>query len=115
MRLLSVYTLCFYFLVGCCLTAAGQQLPMGVPLPPVTEPAPVIPPITVNAQPVSALRVDPLALQREAKELLDLFQSLQPQIQALNRGLLSKDVLDKLKRIEKLAKQLRGEIAPLAK
>jgi hypothetical protein len=75
----------------------------------------VIPPITVNAQLVSAPRVDPLALQREAKELLDLSQSLQPQIQALNRGLLSKDVLDKLKRIEKLSKQLRGEIAPLAK
>ena len=113
MRVLSVYTLCF--LVGCGLSAAGQQLPMGTALPPVTEPAPVIPPINVNAQRAPAPHVDPLALQREAKELLDLSQSLQPQIQALNRGLLSKDVLDKLKRIEKLSKQLRGEIAPLAK
>jgi hypothetical protein len=113
MRVLSVYTLCF--LVGCGLSAAGQQLPMGTALPPVTEPAPVIPPINVNVQRAPAPHVDPLALQREAKELLDLSQSLQPQIQALNRGLLSKDILDKLKRIEKLSKQLRGEIAPLAK
>jgi hypothetical protein len=38
---------------------------------------------------------------------------LQPDIASLKRGLLSKDLLDKLKRIEKLSKHLRSEIAPL--
>ncbi len=59
--------------------------------------------------------MDPLLLQREAKELLDLSQSLQPEIQALNRGLLSKDLINRLKRIEKLSRQLRSEVAPLAR
>jgi hypothetical protein len=33
-------------------------------------------------------------------------------IEQLKKGLLSKDVPDKLKRIEKLSKQLRGTISP---
>jgi len=61
---------------------------------------------------VSALHAgsDPLELQREAKELLELSQSLQPDMESVNRGILPKDTIEKLKRIEKLSKRLRGEL-----
>jgi len=102
-------------LLGACLLGAAQQVPTGAPLPQTTAPLPSMPPFTVSQKPPQPPAVNPGALQRDAKELLDLSQSVQPDIQALSRGLLSKGVLDKLKRIEKLSKQLRNEIAPLAK
>ena len=57
-------------------------------------------------------KLDPVQLQREARELLELSQSLQPDIESVNRGVLPKDTLDKLKRIQKVAKHLRGELEP---
>jgi len=57
-------------------------------------------------------KLDPIQLQREARELLELSQSLQPDIESVNRGVLPKDTLDKLKRIQKVAKHLRGELEP---
>jgi len=55
-------------------------------------------------------RTDPFELQREAKELLELSQSLQPDMESVNHGILPKDTIEKLKRIEKLSKRLRGEL-----
>ena len=55
-------------------------------------------------------RTDPFELQREAKELLELSQSLQPDMESVNHGILPKDTTEKLKRIEKLSKRLRGEL-----
>jgi len=49
-------------------------------------------------------------LQRDADELMALTQSIPADIDTVNRGLLPKDVADKLKRIEKLSKQLRKEL-----
>ncbi len=63
-----------------------------------------------NAQTKS--KVDPAQLQREAHELLDLSQSLQADIDSVNQGLQPKDTIEKLKRIQKVAKHLRGEIEP---
>jgi hypothetical protein len=63
-----------------------------------------------NAQ--TKMNVDPAQLQREAHELLDLSQSLQDDIESVNQGLHPKDMIEKLKRIQKLAKHLRGEIEP---
>lgn len=65
-----------------------------------------------QAAPVPVAKVNPLQLQREAKELLDLSQSLQPDIDRVAHGILPKDAIDKLKRIEKLSKHLRGELVP---
>jgi hypothetical protein len=62
--------------------------------------------------PQPQIKLDSAQLQREAKELLDLSQSVQADIDAVNKGLLPKDATEKLKRIQKLAKHLRGEIAP---
>ena len=58
----------------------------------------------------STTRIDSDRLQREAKELLELSQSLQPDMQHVKQGLLPKDTVRKLKRIENLSKHLRGEL-----
>jgi hypothetical protein len=57
-------------------------------------------------------RIDALQLQREARELLELAQTIPVDMQHVNQGLLPKDTVEKLKRIEKLSKHLRGELHP---
>jgi hypothetical protein len=99
-------------LLNFCLPAWGQSMPPGAPLPPGYGPsAPTIyvPPYPGRSAPP---RIDATALQRDAKELMDLSQSVQPEIESLGRGLLPKGLIDKLKRIEKLSKRLRSEISP---
>ena len=64
----------------------------------------------MHAGAVTAPQIDTDRLQREAKELLLLSQSLQPDIQQVKQGLLPKAALEKLKHIEKLSRQLRGEL-----
>jgi hypothetical protein len=54
--------------------------------------------------------VDVVKLQRDAEELADLSASIQADVDRANHGLLSKDVIDKLKRVERLSKQLRNEL-----
>jgi hypothetical protein len=61
---------------------------------------------------VPTTHADPAQLEREAREILELAQSLQADIQRVNRGILPKDTIAKLKRIEKLSKQLRGQLGP---
>jgi hypothetical protein len=66
-----------------------------------------------NVQPPSQrARLNPAELQQQVQELSSLAQDLTQDIDAVNRGLLPKDTVDKLKRVEKLAKRLRKEIAP---
>jgi|SRR5271168_4730096 len=83
----------------------------GYPQPPapadssITKPAP-----SLSASPKT--RVDALQMQRDARELLELSQSLQSDVASVAHGMIPKDTIEKLKRIEKLAKHLRGEIAP---
>lgn len=54
--------------------------------------------------------VDIVKLKRDAQELADLSASIPVDVNHANQGLLPKDLLDKLKRVEKLSKQLRGEL-----
>lgn len=54
--------------------------------------------------------VDVVRLRRDAQELADLSASIHADVDRANRGLLSKDLVDKLKRVEKLSKQLRSEL-----
>jgi hypothetical protein len=75
--------------------------------PPPMEPAP--PP---RAAKTRVQRNDPLELQREARELSDLARTVPADIDNVNRGIISKDLGEKLKRIEKLSKQLRSEVTP---
>jgi hypothetical protein len=56
------------------------------------------------------LPVDMVRLQKDAQELADLAASIRTDIELANQGLLSKDAVEKLKRVEKLAKRLRSEL-----
>src|SRR5438105_11798214 len=56
--------------------------------------------------------VNQVDLQREARELADLAQTLPNDIDHVSQGLLPKDIIDRLKRVEKLSKHLRSELAP---
>lgn len=54
---------------------------------------------------------DAVQAEREARELSELANSISLDVDHLNQGLMPKDVIEKLKRIEKLAKHLRTEVA----
>jgi hypothetical protein len=71
------------------------------------QPGPAdIPPQTQRA----VRRVDPMLLQAQARELSFLAQTIPDATNQVNNGTLPKDMNEKLKRIEKLSKALRGEI-----
>jgi len=55
--------------------------------------------------------VDATQLKNEAKELQGMSQELTPQIDQIGNGKLPKELIENLKKIEKLAKQIRGEIS----
>jgi len=46
-------------------------------------------------------------LQKDAKELADLCASVPGDLDGVKQGLMSKDLLEKLKRMEKLSKRVR--------
>ena len=54
--------------------------------------------------------VNPVALQNQAHQLSDLAASMPQSVENANKGVLEKDLIERLKRIEKLAKQLRGQL-----
>jgi hypothetical protein len=54
---------------------------------------------------------DQAKLRQDADELASLAKSIPPAIDQTTRGLLPEDLDQKLKRIEKLAKQLRSRIS----
>jgi hypothetical protein len=56
--------------------------------------------------------VDVAKLKHDADELASLAQSIPNDVAATGRGMLPKDLDDKLRRIEKLAKHLRGNLTP---
>lgn len=63
-----------------------------------------------NQSPSWKNQANNVQLQREARELADLANSLPAEVDRVSHGLLSKDLPDKLKRIEKLSKHLRSQI-----
>jgi len=78
-------------------------------------PKPPEPSVAQNEQPSetkSIRRLDRFAMEREARELSALASSIPGDIEQLNKGLLPSDAVEKLKRIEKLSKQLRAQIRP---
>jgi hypothetical protein len=56
--------------------------------------------------------IDVAKLQQDANELAALAASIPPAVNQTSQGMMPKDLSDKLKHIEKLAKHLRGEINP---
>jgi len=62
-----------------------------------------------SAQPLQ--KADLVKLRSDADELATLAQSIPPDVDQTSRGLLPKDLEQRLKKIEKLAKQLRSRIS----
>jgi hypothetical protein len=69
-----------------------HQLVLEPPLPPQTQ------------------KLDPAKLREEAAELAKLAQSVPADVGQIVQGKIPKDAIDRLKRIEKISKQLRGEL-----
>jgi hypothetical protein len=62
--------------------------------------------------PRGSVRGNPQQLQRDAKELATLAESVPADIERVSRGVLPKDLNERLKKIEKLSKRLREELSP---
>ena len=62
--------------------------------------------------PQNTLRRPVQHLQQDADELAQLAQSVHAEIGQVRSGLLPADLKQKLKKIEKLSKQLRNELTP---
>jgi hypothetical protein len=56
--------------------------------------------------------VDFAKVKSDADELVILSQSIHSGIDEVGKGMLPKDLIDKLKQMEKLSKRLRNELAP---
>ncbi|HST08968.1 MAG TPA: hypothetical protein VLL05_01220 [Terriglobales bacterium] len=55
-------------------------------------------------------RVNNLQLQKDAKELTELCATVPGDMDGVKQGLLPKDLIEKLKRMEKLSKQVRERL-----
>jgi len=55
-------------------------------------------------------RAGRIQLQKDAKELGELCATIPGDMDAVKQGLLAKDVLEKLKHVEKLSKRVREEL-----
>jgi hypothetical protein len=105
-----------YFLPGCVFAGlvltVAVALPQGRPVPPGVREAnaqtnkPLEQPLPPKKRPVDAA-----LLQREADELSKLSAAIPEQVALVAKGQIPKDLSDRLKRIEKLSKHLRGEIS----
>jgi len=62
--------------------------------------------------PNHSIHLDHVAIERDSKEMAALASTIPGDIEQMKKGLLPRDTLDKLKRIEKLSKQLRGRLLP---
>ena len=86
----------------------------GTPIPPghtaanrATRNSENVEPPALPAQNVTAAQV-----VQQANELASLAQQVRVDAEQATKGLLAKDLKDKLKRIEKLSKRLREELTP---
>ena len=98
--------------LGLCTQTVGQSVPPGAPTPHTGDiPVMMVPnaPIQGSQRPRTA-NVDPQELRREANQVLELSKSIQSDFESVSRGLLPKNTIDKLKKIEKLSKHLRNQI-----
>ena len=94
------------FLV-CVAVAALAQRNMSPP-PPSMDPQTK----TGPNQPVIEKRIDLVEVQREADVLARTHKPFLPTWPSVSKGMLPKDVIEKLKQIEKLSKHLRTELNP---
>jgi hypothetical protein len=65
-----------------------------------------------NEPKVQQRHIDLLKLQQEADDLARTAQTIPSDVAGVRQGTLPKDIVEKLKRIEKLSKRLRSELNP---
>jgi hypothetical protein len=108
----ALNSLLVFFVWVCCTTALQAQ--GSHPIPPGVRQADQaqdqfdknsVPPMEPRA------RIDPAKMKHDADELAAIAQSVPSAIDAANKGVLEKDLNEKLKRIEKLAKGLRTQLS----
>jgi hypothetical protein len=63
-------------------------------------------------QQTSSRHVDLLQVQKDADDLARTAQTIPTDVASVRKGMLPKDVIEKLKQIEKLSKHLRSELNP---
>ena len=63
-----------------------------------------------SVSPANRRSVNPVILENQANQLADLAASMPKAVENANKGVLEKDLIERLKRIEKLAKQLRSQL-----
>lgn len=77
-----------------------------------TPPPPLDNSTQEKAPPTDSRRIDLTQLQREADILARTAQTIPSDVASVRKGMLPKDVIEKLKQIEKLSKHLRSELNP---
>ena len=100
-------------LLVCLLPAHAQMKDVyvpGVPPPPASMDADHGK--TAPEEPKLQHRIDLVQLQREADDLARTAQTIPSDVADVRRGTLPKDIIQKLKQIEKLSKRLRSELNP---
>ena len=65
-----------------------------------------------QSTPSIAQRIDLARVQKEADDLARTAQTIPADVVSVRKGMLPKDTIQKLKRIEKLSKRLRTELNP---
>jgi hypothetical protein len=107
MGLIHSLVLISFFALFC--TAQNREGPTDVPPPnpPSIDQLEQL----ANQPPPRVHKIDIAKVRREADELAKLAAGVPPDITRLQGGLLPKDVINNLKRIEKLSKELRRELA----
>jgi len=109
MRFFLLSLLSCVFILPCSAGAQAHPIPPGIRQADRTEAQTqnnIPPPASPRAT------VDYAQLKRDADELAALAQSVPADVDQTGKGVLPKDLAEKLKRIEKLAKQLRNRLKP---
>jgi hypothetical protein len=94
----------------CSQPAKAQVSSKGFPQPPPSQQTPMV--VIPDPAQTPASRIDLIEVQRDAAELARTAQSIPTDVESIRKGMLPKDVLLKLKQIEKLSKRLRTELSP---
>jgi hypothetical protein len=96
-----------------CLPARAQM--NDVYIPGIPPPPPSMDPDagkTTPETPKLPQHIDLVKLQQEADDLARTAQTIPADMVSVRGGILPKDIMEKLKRIEKLSKRLRSELNP---
>jgi hypothetical protein len=100
--------LLFPVLFGLLVTPSLPQNRSNYPKPPES----MDPQAAGQAPAAPSRHVDLMQLQRDADDLARKAQSIPSDVASVRKGMLPKDIIEKLKQIEKLSKRLRMELNP---